>query len=42
VHIHGDGWGVHFDQNAVTTHIVARIAELADAPTTSANAGVHP
>jgi UDP:flavonoid glycosyltransferase YjiC (YdhE family) len=32
----------NFDQNAVMTHIVARIAELADAPTTSANAGVHP
>lgn len=32
----------NFDQNAVMTNIVARIAELADAPTTSANAGAHP
>jgi UDP:flavonoid glycosyltransferase YjiC (YdhE family) len=30
----------NFDQNAVMVHIVARIEELADATTTSANAGV--
>ena len=33
---------VNFDQNAVMTHIVARIDELADAPTTRANAGAIP
>ncbi len=32
----------NFDQNAVTTHIVARIGELADAQTTRANAGAQP
>jgi hypothetical protein len=33
---------VNFDQNAVMTHIVARIEELADATTTRANAGAIP
>ncbi|NJD36549.1 MAG: glycosyltransferase family 1 protein [Betaproteobacteria bacterium] len=32
----------NFDQNAVMTHIVARIEELADPVTTRANAGVRP
>lgn len=32
----------NFDQNAVMTHIVARIGELADAQTTRANAGAQP
>ena len=32
----------NFDQNAVMTHIVARIEELADAATNSPNAGVRP
>lgn len=32
----------NFDQNAVMTHIVARIEELADAKATNANAGTHP
>jgi len=32
----------NFDQNAVMTHIVARIEELADANATNANAGAQP
>jgi UDP:flavonoid glycosyltransferase YjiC (YdhE family) len=32
----------NFDQNAVMTHIVARIEELADLPTSRANAGAQP